>query len=59
MPAVERTKFPIPILLAIANSIRMHHLRGLHKPLIAFCPRHFPVDDIFNMSGFEFVPAQL
>jgi len=39
MSAVERTKFLIPTLLAIANSIPMHHFRGLHRPLIAFCPR--------------------
>ena len=32
---MERTKFLIPTLLAIANSIPMHHFRGLHRPLIA------------------------
>jgi len=35
MPAVERTEFPIPTLLPIANSTRMRRFRGLHRPLVA------------------------
>ena len=31
----------------------MRHFRGLHRPLIAFCPRHSWLDYLNNMSDFN------